>query len=232
MTLDETLYALLFRRSFRERFVKGEHAIAGLDAVDEEALAELDLEELECSAMLACRAVLQRSQRGVGSLLDAFPRTVEAWYAAHPGSELDDLAAAFAESSPFEEWRPAGGGAEAAPPLEEVFTRFCEQTIGSDGVATARSECAFAVLRSLVVNPHPAFAIPSEIRRAPKGFYTVLDREGAPFLVAALERGFVAGAITPVLCALLRGEDPRPANAKSGAIEAARAELRALGLLA
>ena len=199
---------------------------------DAEDLASLDLDELERAARLACRAVLERSQRGVGSLLDAFPRTIEAWHAAHPGADLDDLAAAFAESLPFAEWQPAGGGRALGPPIEDVFCRFCEQVLGPACVATARAECAFAVLRSLVVNPSPAFAIPSQIRPTPKGFYSVIDREGVPFLVAALDGRLVTGALTPILGAILRGEDPQLEGTTSRAVEAARCELRALGLVA
>ena len=61
---------------------------------------------------------------------------------------------------------------------------------------------------------------------------TVIDREGVPFLVAALDRRLVTGALTPVLGAILRGEDLQPAGATSRAIQAATSELRALGLVA
>jgi len=207
VTLDEVLYALLFLRSFRTAFVCGERAPFGIAPDDEESLAALDFDELERAARLACRALLTRSQRGVGTLLDAFPHTIEAWRAAHPPGDLDELAAAFADSAPFAEWQPAGAGNLLAPPLEDVFRRFCEHALGPGLVATARLECAFALLRSLVVNPDPAFALPPFIHRAHQGFYSVIDRDEGPFLVALLDRRLVAGAITPALGAILRGDD-------------------------
>ena len=232
MTLDEVLSALLFRRSFRRRFANGERSSLGIEPAAEESLASVDIEELDRCARSACRAVLERSQRGVGSLLDAFPRTIEAWYAAHAGADLDDLAAAFAESEPFGEWRPAGAADPLAPPLEDVFRRFCERDLGAEFVTTVRAECVFALLRALVVNPSPAFAVPEFIRPAPKGFYSVIDRQKGPFLVAALEGRFVTGDITPFLGALLRGgDDARLVGAAPRDRERSMLALQRLGLV-
>jgi hypothetical protein len=228
MTLDEILEALLFRRSFRRRFASGERATLGIAPDDEAELASLDLEELERAARLACRGVLERSHRGVGSLLDAFPRSIEAWRSARDGADLDELAAELTESAAFRAWKHASGGGPPAPPLEEVFRAFCEDTLGVEVAVVARAECAAAIVRALVVDPCPTFAIPSFLRVAPGGLYDVVDHDGAAHLVAALDGRFVTGELTPSLAALLRAEDP---TAAAGGGESAYA-LRSLGLIA
>lgn len=233
MTLDEVLYALLFRVSFRRRFIAGERAALGISAVDEDALATLDFGELEQAACLACRSVLERSHRGVGSVLDAFPRSLAAWHEAHPGRDLDDLAGAFADSAAFVEWTPASGLGHAKP-LEEVFRGFCEACLPLAAAPVVREECAIALLRALVVNPVPAFQIPPFVLHGPRGFYAVLERDGGPFLVAILDGRLVTGALTPMLGAILRRDPPSTMEdeATARSRETAIRELRAMGLLA
>lgn len=236
MTLDRVLEALMFRRSFRRRFVSGERAALGIASKDETDLASLDLDELESAARLACRAVLERSHRGVGSILDSFPRTIEAWRAARGDADLDDLAAELAESDAFREWSPANAGEAPGPPIEDVFRVFCEQSAGHAVGALARAECAAAVVRALVVTPRPSFAIPSYLRVAPRGIYSIIHRDGSDFLVAALDGRLVTGALTPVLGEILRADDPTATAARleadgTGGRPAAD-ELRALGLIA
>ena len=99
-------------------------------------------------------------------------------------------------------------------------------------IAQRQNDALRALLRALVVTPRPAFEIPSLIRRAPKGYYAVIDREGAPFLVAALDGRFVTGALTPLLGAIMRAEDPRLLGATTDETETATSGLRALGLVA
>ena len=229
MTLDEVLEALLFRRSFRRRFVSGERASLGVEADDEADLAALDLDELERAARSACRGVLERSHRGLGSLLDTFPRTIEAWRCASPGRDLDELAAELAESEAFRPWRPASAEDPLGPPIEDAFRVFCQQTLGPEVGKLARAECAAAIVRALVVNPRPSFAVPSFLRVAPRGHYSVIERDGTDFLVAALGGRFVTGGLTPLLGAILRAEDPSAAAMRAGG--QAAAELRALGLI-
>jgi len=225
LTLDAVLEALLFRRSFRRRFASGERATLGITPDDEADLASLDLEELERAARLACRGVIERSHRGVGSLLDTFPRTIEAWRRARAGGDLDDLAAELTESDAFAAWSTTSG-----PPIEDVFRVFCEGALGPETADVARAECAAAILRALVVNPCPSFAIPSFLRVAPRGRYSIIDRDGADVLVAALDGRFVTGELTPLLGAILRADDPSASAARLD--RAARHELRALGLIA
>ena len=73
------------------------------------------------------------------------------------------------------------------------------------------------------------------MRIAPRGLYSIIERDGADFLVAALDGRFVTGELTPVLSAILCAEDP-PATARLALAEIhgerATDELRALGLIA
>ena len=171
-----------------------------------------------------------------GSLLDSFPRTIEAWRAAFQNADLDDLAAELAESEAFRPWSPADAGDALGPPIEDVFRIFCEQSAGPEVATLARSECAAAIVRALVVNPRPSFAIPSFLRVAPRGHYSVIHQDGSDFLVAALDGRLVSGPLTPLLGAILRADDPTATAARLDVAETGSRpstnELRAIGLIA
>jgi hypothetical protein len=117
--------------------------------------------------------------------------------------------------------------------LEEAFFRFADERAIGDA-PTRQAEYAGAILRALVVTPRPSFRIPDFVRRAPAGYFAVL--ETGPTLVAALGGRFVTGPITPFLAALLDArEPPEPIAARFGVdalgLGEACAELRRLGLL-
>jgi hypothetical protein len=216
MRIDEVLCALVYRRSFRERFRAGERAELGIDPADEADLAAIDLGELDRTADLTCRTLLEASHRGVGSLRDAFPRSIRAYCTVRDETELPFD---FADSQAF-----AGFGRDApGPPMEAVFGDFLETALDAQWQPVVREERALAVLRALVVTPSPAFAIPDWVRAGPAGHYAVVRRAEAPLLVAALNGRLVTGPVTPLTAGILEGD----------AVEAAavRAELRAMGLL-
>jgi hypothetical protein len=229
MSLDETLYKLLFRRSSREAFLRGELVLARDEA---EALSAIDGGQLERASRLSCEGILTRSHRGTGSLRDAFARTISAWSSVHPGAPLFELAAAFTESRPFDAYRAlptCAGGAS----LEEAFFQFAEESAIGDA-PTRLAEYAGAILRALVVTPKPSFRIPDFVRHAPGGYFAVL--EAGPALVASLDGRFVTGPITPFLAALLDArETPDRVAARFGVdargLEEACAELRRLRLV-
>lgn len=212
MRIDEVLCALVYRRSFRERFRAGERAALGIDPADEADLAGLDLAELERAAGLTCRALLDASHRGVGSLRDAFPRSIRAYRTHHDEA---DLPFDFADSQAF-----AGFGQSAL--MEAVFGDFLEATLDASWRPVVREERALAVLRALVVSPTPAFAIPDWVLAAPAGHYAVVRGPGAPLLVAALNGRLVTGPVTPLIAGILEGDTVEAA--------AVRAELRSMGL--
>ena len=229
MTLDEALCALLYRRSFREDFVRGERT--GLSGEDVRALETLDLDELEAAARLACRALLERQHRGVGTLMDAFPETIDAWTRAHPGRALDELAVELADGPAF----ATCSTVEACPgiSLEEAFFRFAEDSAIGEPEVRLR-ELAVAIVRSLVVTPRPFFELPEMVRAAPRGHFAVLDR--GPTLVAALDGRLLIGPVTPFLAAALAHPEtadelaPRFGVTRTDA-QAAMAELRGMGLV-
>jgi hypothetical protein len=226
VSLDEALYAVLFRRSAREAYLRGELAAT---ADEREALSAIDVDQLDRAARMACEGILTRSHRGSGSLLDAFARTIAA---RGDGRPLFEVAAAFTESRWFDEYRalPTCGGGVS---LEEAFFRFADEEAIGDG-PTRRAEYAAAILRALVVTPRPSFRIPDFVRRAPAGYFAVL--ETGPTLVAALGGRFVTGPITPFLAALLDAREPAEHTAarfgvNAPGLERACAEVRQLGLL-
>lgn len=236
MSLDRTLYSLLFHRSRREAFLRGDLA---LPADEAEALSGVDVDQLEQASRLACEGILTRSHRGTGSLLDAFARTIAAWRSPEhdvtierpQATPLFELAAAFAESRHFDGYSALPTCAGSAS-LEEAFFRFAEETAIGDA-PTRLAEYAAAILRALVVTPDPSFRIPDFVRRAPGGYFAVLD--AGPTLVAALDGRFVTGPITPFLAALLDARDaPDRVAARFGVdargLEAASRELRRLRL--
>jgi hypothetical protein len=229
VSLDRTLHALLFHRSRREAFLRGE---LDLPADEAQALSAVDLSQLEQASQLACEGVLTRSHRGSGSLLDAFALTIAAWRSAQHAAPLFELAAAFTESRHFDGYSAlptcAGG-----PSLEEAFFRFADEMAIGDA-PTRLAEYAAAILRALVVTPKPSFRIPDFVRRAPGGYFAVLD--AGPTLIAALDGRLVTGPITPLLAALLDArEAPDRVAARFGvdarSLEAASVELRRLRLV-
>lgn len=145
--------------------------------------------------------VIQRKHRGSGGLLELYPRTVNAWRAAHPEDvELDELLAPFLESSAFEAYREtslAGPGVC----LEESFFRFCDAQGVGDG-ATLEDEFFTAMMKALVVSPCPDFTLPKELHCVEQGFFAVGQR-GPPMLYAAVRGNLVLGPITPLIADLL-----------------------------
>src|SRR5438128_1187860 len=121
MSIEQALYSLLYRRRSREALAEGDAMRLGVTAGEMALLSAVDRE-----ARLVTEGVLSRAYHGEGTLLEAFPRTIEAWRRANPRRTLEDLAADFAESPNFESYR-ALPSAHDGTSLEEAFFRFCEQ---------------------------------------------------------------------------------------------------------
>ena len=227
--LSDALEALLYRRSAREKFLAGDLAHFALSPEDADALTTIDPIQLRSAAKIVRDHVFQRRHRGVGSLVQAFSKTFEAWQAQHPGRELDDLACEFVESSHFAAYRTtafAGPGTS----LEEAFYRFASDASLAPAPLLLR-ECAMAILRGLASTPAPVFLLPAFVRRAPEGFF-VIEPDG-PTLFALLRGRFVEGPITPYIAALLTSTSLTPELMPSPAEQlAVQAELETLGLLA
>ena len=229
MSLDRALESLLFCRAAREAFGRGDPSLLEATPDEIEALQTVDRDQLERASRLACTGILQRSHRGTGSLVDSFPRTIAAWRPGDP-SLLDELADRFAESVYFAHVRmlPTGAGSVS---LEEAFFDFAEASDIGDAV-TRRAELVGALARTLVVTPDPSFRVPRIMRRAPRGYFAVLD---GLELVAALDGRLLRGKITPLLAALLEEDAPLDEFAErfdvgTDVVHASASELRRLGL--
>jgi hypothetical protein len=196
ITLDVAIDRLLHKPAVLAEFLGRGPAALGLDAADADALDQIDRGQLVRTAAHIRGQILHRQQRGSGSLLNRFPRTI----AAFAGADLDGLAGEFLGSAQFDDYRevPFAGLGRS---LEECFFRFAEAR-GLGEAAVREQEFLSAILRALVVNPDPDFSVPAEVRRAPGGYFAVSVRSG-PTLFAALGGRFVTGALTPFLAALL-----------------------------
>src|SRR5437868_14212273 len=116
------------------------------------------------------------------TLLEAFPRTIDAWQNANPARTTDDLAAAFAGSRHFEAYR-ARASSRRGISLEEAFFRFCgDERIGDP--ATRKGECGRAVIWALAAGAAPSFDPPDFVLRAPRGHFVIVEEDQGLTLVA------------------------------------------------
>lgn len=235
ISLDQALDRLLHRRSYREAFLAGHHALLDLAPADLAALATLDREQLRLSAEGVREDLLARVHRGSGGLRALYPRTLAAWREAHPDDDdLRELLFTFMESAPFARYHelPFAGPGLC---LEEAFHRFAEERALGDA-RVREDEFLTAMVKALLLSPRPAFTLPAEIRSAPAGHFA-LGTRGEPALYAAVQGRLLLGPLTPFLAALLDApacaEEAAQRHGVSAAVlEAAQAQLAALGLLA
>jgi hypothetical protein len=234
ITLDQALDRLLHRRSYREAFLAGRLDVLDLAPGDLAALATVDRAELARAAERVRDDLARRRHRGSGGLCALYPRTIEAWRAAHPDdADLARLFDAFLESGPFEGYRElpfAGPGLS----LEEAFHLFCEAE-GIGDAAAREHEFLTAMMKALLASPDPSFTLPDAIRPAARGHFAIGTRAG-PVLYAALAGRLVTGPITPFLADLVLSDDPPEAIARRHGVTpevlaASRRHLAALGLI-
>ena len=154
----------------------------------------------EGSGVESAGALFQRT------LLDAFPRTIEAWQHANRERTQDDLAASFAQSRHFEAYR-AGASSRRGVSLEEAFFRFCEEEAISDP-AMRKAECGRALIWALVATPDASFNLPDFVLCAPRGHFVIVELDGGTTLFAAIEGRLVTGRVTPFLAELLTAHEP------------------------
>ena len=175
------------------------------DAVALEAALEARIAPMRLALVRA------RAPRGTGTLADAFPRCVAGWRATHPDdARLDALFASFLASPALSAWREQPGLVGGAC-LEACFAEFARaEALAPPEVC--EEELLSVLLRALAVAPDPAFEPPPDVRRAPSGWFAV-TRATPPVLHAALDGRYVSGPITPLVAAILAGEDPGDAPA-------------------
>jgi hypothetical protein len=235
MSLEHALYSLLYRRRAREALLASDAERLGISSQELGLLATIDREQIERAARLVTEGILSRAYRGEGTLLEAYPRTIEAWRRANPRRTLEDLAADFAESPHFEGYRAVPAVASDTS-LEEAFFRFCEEE-GIADRATRKAECARAVIRSLVDTPAPSFRLPDFVLLAPKGHFAIIEEDEGTTLFAAIDHRLITGRITPFLASLLASREPPSIVAihfdvSAAELAASCTVLRRMGLLA
>jgi hypothetical protein len=234
ISLERALEGLLHRRSYRSAFLEGRLDALDLSPEDRDAVASLDPEQVVRMAELTREHLMRREHRGSGGLIALFPRTIQAWRAAHPDDpELHELSSSFMESDPFERHRElpfAGPGLS----LEEAFYRFCEIAAIGDPAAREQEFCA-AIVKALLLSPNPDFTLPEEVRSGPAGRFALSLRK-EPLLFAATRGRYVEGPITPFLADLLlfpgsRQELAFQHGVSPSVLEASTRQLVSLGLL-
>src|SRR5262249_25645236 len=147
------------------------------------------------------RETMTRAHAGSGSLLDLYPKTIDAYLLVNGAARrLDALAEAFLESDAFDAYRESPHSGPGCS-LEEAFYRFAEaESIGE--AAVREREFLAATARLYCVSPRAACTLPNEFRRSPGGYYAVSAR-GDPTLFAAVRGRFVSGRLTPFLAELV-----------------------------
>ena len=192
---EQALAALPYDRVARDELRAGRAA--------DPRLCALDLEALDEAAAAVRRMIRARTHRGTGGLVQWYPRTLAAWRHAHrEDSALDLLLDRFCASAACGAWREGEGG-QLGISLEQALHDFFElEAIGEPAVREA--ELLSALVRSLAVCPSARFRWPSALRGAPGGCVAV-SRAGV--LHAAIDGRYLHGPVTPLVAALLAGDD-------------------------
>ncbi len=167
-------------------------------------LARTDLRQVQRTAARLTTDVLARRRRGAVPLTEAFAGSV----AALPIATHGDLATRFCASR----WFAAHGEVpDRADQLsaEEAFYRFlCDEQIGRPELRLA--EFADAMISALAVQDRAAFSVPSEIERAPFGYFALVEVSGRCLLFAAARDRVVRGPIDPTTAEVVRHRGHRP----------------------
>ena len=234
IALDAALSRLLTDRGYRAAFLEGRVSALDLAPEDVAAIATSDRAQLVLTADRLRADLLARHHRGSGGIEALYPATIAAWREAHPEDDgLRELMSLFLESEAYGAYRqyPFSGPGLS---LEEAFHRFC--AAAEIGEARVREgEFLTAMMKALLVSPDPAFALPAEVQRAPRGYWAVTSGE-TPILHAAASGRLIVGAITPFLAEQLATREPsaevdRQHGVGDEVLAAAVAQLAALGLL-
>ncbi|MSP25448.1 MAG: hypothetical protein EXR75_09845 [Myxococcales bacterium] len=234
MTAEQVLALLVHSRRARESWRAEGLAAFHISAETAAELATLELAVVEAAAAGLRRHLLGRQHTGIGTLVDAFPKTVLAWRARYPAdTELDRMMAALLDSDAALSWCETPAHTSGIP-LEEAFYGFATaENLGSPNEREA--ERLTVLIRMLAVDPEPAYALPSCIRRSPGAAFAVLAGE-PPTLYAVVAARILIGPVTPLVAELLSGTPTALAAQVHGvspdAANTVRAELCAMGLIA
>jgi hypothetical protein len=232
--IEKAVYRLLYHRTFRAAFVRGEREALGLAPEVEAALAAIDLEQLAGMA----RAIARSVQFGGGAegdgLLAVFPGVF-----AELAAEGRSAAAAidrFLESEAFADYRslPFAGAGVCLP---EAFHRWLAGEPGWDEPRRGfllDHELLVAVMTLLSIHRDPSFVVRTPlVRHNPAAWYAVRTVEpaiaaavgglaggGVLVLYAASGTRRIVGPVPPLVGALIELGDRGAARAAAGELAA------------
>ena len=230
--IEDALVRLLFDGTERERF--GQYASHVDDPQIDRDLRNPRRADLDALGTEVVKRLVQRPNRGVGTLGTAFPEVFAAWAERYPDDAKGSrLIARFAASGTAMSWRPihhVGLGR----PLEGAFARFVVP-LGLVPAETVERRMLLAVGRALVVDPNPGFLVPDAFVGRP-GHWVALQAGSEPFLVAAIGGQLTSGPITGLVADIIRGRSNEDVSGEHGvdvtAVERTRVAILARGLLA
>lgn len=215
MTVESVLARLVHSRRARRTWVAHGLAALGISPEIVAELATLDPRAVELAATVLRRHVLERAHTGIGTIADAFPRTISAWRARHPADhDLDELATAFLDSSAADAWRETPAHTTGTT-LEEAFYQFAAvEDLGDP--AERETERLSTLIRMLAVDGEaPAYDVPACVRRR-AGVAWALDTQTPPTLFATVDGKIMIGSVTKLVADLLCGNAPEHAGPQSG----------------
>lgn len=174
-------------------------------------LVRTDLRQVVRTTARMTHDVLARRRRGALPLTECFAGTL----AAVPFEAHADLASRFCRSRWFAEHGEIPDRADQLS-AEEAFYRFlCDQQIGTQELRLA--EFADAIISALAVQARPAFRVPSEVQRAPFGYFLLVEVAGRTIVFAAAHDRVVRGPVDPSAAEVVRHLGHRPSASEMSA---------------
>jgi hypothetical protein len=189
-------------------------------------LVRTDARQVERTAARLRVDVLARRRRGAVALTESFAGSL----AGVPLEAHADLAARFCGSRWFAEHGEVPDRSDQLS-AEEAFYRFlCDEQLGAPELRLA--EFADAMISALAVQPRSAFRIPTEIERAPFGYFALVELSGRTLVFAATKDRVVRGPIDRAAAEVLRhrGDRPPASELPAPAWDAAIERLASAGL--
>ncbi len=234
MTSERVLARLIHSR--RARSTWREQGLAASDVSPEVAaeLATLDPIAVEKAAAAVRRHVIERTHSGVGTIVDAFPRTIAAWRERMPSDrDLDELAATFLDSPAAAAWRETPAHTVGTT-LEEAFYQFATAEQLGDPAARETERLSVLIRMLAIDGTAPAYDVPGCVQRR-AGVAWAISNSVPPTLFATVDGRIMIGTVTKLVADLLAGDAPEEAGPKSGvtaeAAQSVRTELCEMRLL-
>jgi hypothetical protein len=223
--LASALFRLLYHRTVRQCFMRGETQSLMLCKQDLSELETIDLVELEATAKTIARNMLSGNSGGGGGLRQSFPITLS--LLENAGITSMDVMYRFLEAPQFRFYRElphAGIGLSA----EEAFYNFLmsdEELLSLSSLLgfAAKHEILTTLLSMLVVTNRPNFRVETSlicdngVCRFACPLYSVASMKeiglkigetgsqatAVHYLYAATARHFISGPVTPLITTLL-----------------------------